>query len=164
AVAIGYAESFIPFFLPGMRLGLANIIIVIALYELGAVDAAIIDLGRVLLVNLLRGTFLQMGFFMSLAGAALSLVIMILLKFLAKPMTPVGVSAVGGVAHSFAQVAVGSFFMGSLAVFYYFPVLELISLVTGVTIGLIVERIHATGVFDKVKARHGLGSGGELPE
>jgi heptaprenyl diphosphate synthase len=157
AIAIGYVESLIPAFLPvgGVKLGFANIIIVVVLYELGVWEAASIDLGKVLVVALLRGSFLQMGFFMSLSGAVSSLLIMVLLKLLVKPLTEVGVSAVGSMFHSFGQVAVGALFMGSGAVFYYYCYLMPIALLTGVIVGIAANRIMATKVIARQKRQYG---------
>ena len=80
AIIIGIIESFIPSIgIPGVKLGLANIIILVILYEIGVWEAIAVDLSRVFLVGVLRGTLFSMGFLMSLTGAVLSLGIMILL-------------------------------------------------------------------------------------
>ena len=83
AIVIGILESFIPSVgIPGVKLGLANIVILIILYEIGVVEAIVVDLSRVFLVGLLRGTLVSMGFLMSLTGAVMSLGIMILFRLL----------------------------------------------------------------------------------
>ena len=85
AIVISILESFIPSIgIPGVKLGLANIVILITLYELGVVEAIFVNLVRVLITALVRGTFLSMGFLMSLSGAFLSLGIMILFYVLIK--------------------------------------------------------------------------------
>lgn len=156
AIALGIAESFIPSaWVPGLKPGFANIVICLALYEFGIIEALFINLARVLVVALLRGTFLQMGFWMSFAGALASLIMMIIGKYLLKMLTVVGVSVLGSIMHSFAQVAVGAIFMESTAVFYYYPFMMLISLGTGILVGLAVDRIMATGVLEKQKKMHG---------
>ena len=156
AIALGIAESFIPSaWIPGLKPGFANIVICLTLYEFGIPEAAFIDLARVLVVALLRGTFLQMGFWMSFAGAMSSLIIMIIGKYVLRMLTVVGVSALGGLTHSFAQVVVGAIFMESTAVFYYYPFMMLISLATGILVGIVVDRIMATGVLEKQKKIHG---------
>jgi len=156
AVALGVAESFVPPLGPGggVRLGLANLLVLLCLYELGFFEALFLDLAKVLLVNLLRGSFLQMGFWMSLAGAFLSFAAMAsLYKF--KIFTEVGVSAVGSVLHSFAQVAVGALILSTPGVFYYYCFLLPISLLTGVLMGLLVNRIRATKIISRIKENHG---------
>ena len=80
AIIIAILESFIPSIgIPGIKLGLANIVILVILYEIGIVEAIAVDLFRVFMVGLLRGSLFSMGFLMSLTGAVLSLGIMILL-------------------------------------------------------------------------------------
>lgn len=74
AIVIAILESFIPSIgIPGIKLGLANIVILITIYELGVMEAAFINILRVVIVAVVRGTLLSMGFFMSLTGAFLSL-------------------------------------------------------------------------------------------
>ena len=85
AIVISIIESFIPSIgIPGVKLGLANIVILIILYELGVVDAIVVNLLRVLMVGSLRGTLFSMGFVMSLTGAVFSLTIMIIFYLLIK--------------------------------------------------------------------------------
>ncbi len=156
AVAVGVAESFLPPLGPvgGMRLGIANLIILLCLYELGFFEALFLDLAKVLLVNLLRGTFLQMGFYMSLAGALLSFFAMAALyKF--SVFTEVGVSTVGSLLHSLAQVAVGAIILSSWGVFYYYCFLMPLSLITGTLIGMLVRKIRSTKVIQRQKETYG---------
>ena len=99
-IVIAIAESFIPSFtIPGIKLGFANIVILVTLYELGIWEAIFINLVRVLVVSLVRGTFLSMGFFMSLTGAFMSLGIMILFYKLIKKFSIIGVSVIGSLFH-----------------------------------------------------------------
>ena len=77
AIVINYLESFIPIFIPGVRLGLANAIILIMLYEFKWYEALAVDILRILLVSLIRGTFLSPTFFMALSGGMLSFLIML---------------------------------------------------------------------------------------
>ena len=73
AIALSVAESFIPSIgIPGVKLGLANIVILIVLYEVGILEAVLINLLRVVVTGLIRGTIFSMGFLMSLTGAVLS--------------------------------------------------------------------------------------------
>lgn len=157
AVALGYLESLIPAFLPvgGAKLGFANIIIVIALYELGIWEAALIDIGKVVIVALLRGSFLNVGFFMSLSGALLSLLVMVLLKLLLRPLTELGVSAVGSIFHSFGQIAAYALITANGAVFYWYCYLMPLSLLTGIFVGIAANRIIATGVIARQKRQYG---------
>ena len=78
AIIVNYMESFIPVFIPGVRLGLANVIILLMIYEFKFYEALIVNLLRIFIVSLLRGTFLSPVFFMSLSGGMLSLIVMFL--------------------------------------------------------------------------------------
>jgi len=156
AVALGVVDYYIPFpFVPGAKLGLANIVILVVLYELGIWESVLIDLGRVFIVGLVTGRFGQMGFFMSLGGAVASLLIMILLKAVARKMTIIGVSACASITHGFAQVAVYCLFVQNLTAFYYYPVMSLIGIATGILIGILADRIRATKAVERQKEHYG---------
>mgnify|MGYP002626900579 CR=1 FL=1 len=78
AIALSIVESFIPSLgIPGVKLGLANVIILIALYGLGIKDSIYVNILRIVMSAIIRGTIFGMGFFMSLSGAVFSLLIMI---------------------------------------------------------------------------------------
>lgn len=161
AIALGIADYYIPFpFVPGAKLGLANIIIVLVLYEFGIWEAALIDLGKVFIVSLVAGRLFQMGFFMSLAGTFLSLGVMIFLKYLAKGMTIVGVSAMASIFHGLGQIVVYCLFLGNWTAFYYFPFMVLVAIATGVLIGLLAERIIKTGILAREKRQYGFAQAG----
>ena len=118
-IVIAIAESFIPSFtIPGIKLGFANIVILVTLYELGIKEAVFINLVRVLVVSLVRGTFLSMGFFMSLTGAVMSLGIMILFCLLIKKFSIIGVSVIGSLFHVTGQILIAMIYMGSVYVVY----------------------------------------------
>jgi heptaprenyl diphosphate synthase len=156
AIALGVADYYIPFpFIPGAKLGLANIIILVTLYELGIWEACFIDLGRVFIVSLITGRIFQLGFYMSLGGAFLSILVMILLKFLAHKMTIIGISACASISHGFAQVLVYCAFLGNWTAFYYYPLMSLIAIVTGVLIGILADRLIKTRVIERQKQRYG---------
>lgn len=105
AMVLSYVESLFPAFVavPGVRIGLANIAVVFALYRLGFKEALGISLVRVVLSSLLFGSVLSMAY--SASGAVLSLVMMAALKR-TKLFGTVAVSVVGGVSHNLGQIAV----------------------------------------------------------
>ena len=155
AVAVSIAESFIPSIgIPGIKLGLANIIVLIALYELGIVEAICINLLRVFLTSLVRGSFLSMGFLMSLSGAILSLGIMIVFYLLIKKFSIVGVSVIGSIFHIFGQVIIATIYLGSGFVLYYLPVIALSAIVTGLFVGFVANAIIRTSVIRKQRDRY----------
>ncbi len=133
ALILSFIESRIPPLtpIPGMKLGLSNIVVVFVLYRLGARDAACVSLLRVSLSSLLFGSVTS--FIYGACGATLSLVVMLLLKKTA--LSTVGVSSLGGVSHNIAQIAVASLIMQTNVVIYYLPYLILSGTVAGVAIG-----------------------------
>ena len=134
AMVLSYVESQIPSpGIPGVKLGLANLVVIFALYKLGWKEAAGISLLRVLLVSLLFGHVASLLY--SAAGAALSLLGMILLRRIPQ-FSCVFVSVSGGVLHNLGQILMAWVLMGRNVV-YYLPVLILSGTVAGVVIGVV---------------------------
>lgn len=143
SVVLGLIESFIPIMngtVPGIKLGLANIVIVFAIYELSFKDAIYISVLRVLLIGILRTGLFSISFFFSLAGALLSIAFMFLAKEYTK-MSIVGVSVVGSIFHSIAQIIVACIFLSNINMVYYLPILLISSIVTGVIVGSISSKL-----------------------
>ena len=154
-IVIAILESFIPSIgIPGVKLGLANIMILVILYELGILDAIIVNLTRVLVVGLVRGTFLSMGFVMSFAGAALSLGVMILFYLVIKKFSIVGVSVIGSLFHVTGQVLVAMIYLGTAYVIFYLPIIAISAIITGVLVGFTAKMIISTGVIKKQKEKY----------
>ena len=133
---LSYVESQLPAFvaIPGMKLGLTNIVVLFALYVIDAKAAAFINLVRIILVALLFGTALSLAF--SLAGGALSFLVMVLLKKTNR-LSIMGVSAAGGVSHNIGQILVAMVAMNTRAIALYLPVLWITGIFSGVLIGII---------------------------
>jgi heptaprenyl diphosphate synthase len=138
AIVIGYLESLIPLFIPGVRLGLANVIILIMLYEFKFYEALIVDLLRIFIISLIRGTFLSPIFFMALVGGMLSYLIMLLFTRF-KKFSPIGVSVLGSLFHAVGQILVAIVLMSTVKIVYYLPFIALLSVVTGIISGLIAK-------------------------
>ena len=154
-IVIAILESFIPSFtIPGIKLGFANIVILVTLYEVGILEAVFINVVRVFVVAFVRGTFLSMGFFMSLAGAFMSLGVMILLVLLIKKFSIIGVSVIGALFHVTGQILVAMIYMGSLYVVFYLPIIALSAVITGVIVGLVASAIIRTGVIKKQREKY----------
>ncbi|MDY5441305.1 MAG: Gx transporter family protein [Candidatus Enteromonas sp.] len=149
ALTLSIVESFIPFGIPGMKLGLANLVILLSIYYFGFWIPLAIDLARVVVASLFTGTFLQMGFVMSLSGAILSFFLMYVGYRWLKMFTPVGVSILGAYAHALAQMFVAVLYLENWGVFYYFPVMAFSSLVTGTINGFLVEALLANKYLTK---------------
>lgn len=134
ALIFSYIEFLIPIDLgiPGIKLGLANLLIIIALYGLKWKYALTINVVRIVLSGLLfSGVF---GVIYSLSGGLLSFLVMVLLKKSGK-FSIVGVSMAGGVFHNLGQITVAAQLVSNAKIFYYFPVLLFSGIATGIIIG-----------------------------
>ena len=138
ALALSYLESFFPLSLaipiPGIKLGLANIVTLFALYALGPGQALMILLARCLLGGVFAGKMSALIF--SVLGGVTAMVVMILLSRCGR-LSIYGVSVGGAAAHSCGQVAAAVLTLGNTAPIYYLPVLLGVSLFTGALTGLI---------------------------
>ena len=137
ALALSYMERFFPLSLaiplPGIRLGLANIVTLFALYALGAGQALLILLGRCLLGAVFAGNMSALLF--SLMGGFTAMLVMILLHRCSR-LSIYGVSIGGAAAHNCGQIAAAMLTLGSAAPLSYLPVLLIISLITGTLTGV----------------------------
>lgn len=136
ALIISYIESLFPLSVavPGIRLGLANIVIVFLLYKLDWRYACGVSAVRVLLAGLLFGTALSMAY--SAAGALLSILVMIFLKKTAG-FTAAGVSCGGAAAHNIGQIIMAMILLGTARIAYYLPVLLVSGVITGLAVGAV---------------------------
>lgn len=140
ALALSYLESFFPLSLliplPGIKLGLANIVTVFALYALGPCQAFIILIGRCLLGSIFAGNL--NAFLFSAMGGIASMGVMILLSKL-KKLSIYGVSMGGAAAHNCGQVGAAIITLGNSAPLFYLPILLGVSLFTGTLTGFIAS-------------------------
>lgn len=135
ALILSFIESRIPAFvaIPGVKMGLANIAVIFTLYKFGIKEAVAVSVVRVVLVSMLFGSPVSMLY--SLAGAALSLTAMCLLKKLT-PLGEITVSVTGGVMHNIGQIAMASIMLGTNVVGYYLPFLLLSGTLAGIAVGI----------------------------
>lgn len=140
AIILGYVETLLPVFagIPGIKLGLANIVTVFLLYMYGWREAAAVSFIRILVIGFMFGNLFSILF--SLAGAGLSLFIMLLLKK-SGGFSVTGVSIAGGVSHNTGQILVASVVVENVKLFYYLPVLLVAGLITGFFIGILADEI-----------------------
>lgn len=144
AFIFSYVESMFPMPVPvpGVKVGLANLVNVVGLYTVGVAGTAAVSLVRIVLVGFTFSNVFSMIY--SLAGGILSLLVMILAKKTGA-FSKVGVSILGGIFHNIGQLTVAAFVTKTAGVFTYFPMLLVAGVVTGAVIGLlggmIVERI-----------------------
>ena len=148
AMILSFIESQIPAFIaiPGMKIGLANIAIVFALYTLWFRNALVVSLIRVVLSALLFGSVVSLAY--SLAGALLSLTGMALLRK-SGFFGVVGVSVCGAVLHNLGQIGVAWLILKTQALVYYLPFLLFSAVAGGVVIGItaavVIKRIDGDG-------------------
>lgn len=141
AFIFSYVEVLLPFHLgiPGVKLGLANIVSLVALYLLEEKTAAGITVVRVILTGFTFGSLYSMLY--SMAGALLSLAFMIGAKRWNK-FTIIGVSVLGGVMHNIGQLMMAAVVLKTIPFFYYTPILILSGIVTGMAIGFLGKGIR----------------------
>lgn len=150
ALILSYLESLVPpfFAVPGMKIGLTNLAVLIMLYSRGAKSAVFINIVRIILVSLLFGSVT--GFFYSLAGGVLSALVMILLKRTGG-FSIVAVSVAGGVAHNIAQILVAVLLLNTSSIAWYLVVLWFTGTLSGAIIGilggLLCKKLEKTRFF-----------------
>lgn len=140
ALIFSYVESLIPihFGVPGIKLGLANLLIVIFLYKRNAKEALLLSVIRIVLSGFLFANLFSILY--SLAGGILSLAVMDYLKKRGT-FSVVGISIAGGVAHNLGQLVVAMLVVETYRVGYYFPVLLMAGVLTGMLIGIVAAEI-----------------------
>jgi heptaprenyl diphosphate synthase len=141
AFILSYIESLFPLSLaiPGIKLGLANLVVVIALYSMGAVDAFLLSLLRILLVGFTFGNLSMMLY--SLAGGMLSWLLMTIFRK-TKLFSMTGVSIIGGIAHNIGQIGVAILVVETFDIAYYLPFLMIAGVITGAVIGILGAMIN----------------------
>ena len=140
AIIFGYVESLSPFFagIPGMKLGLANLAVLFILEKYSWKEAALVSTVRILVIGFLFGNMFSILY--SLAGAALSLTVMTLMKKFSG-FSILGVSVAGGVSHNIGQLIVASLIVENTSLLYYAPVLLISGVATGLLIGFLTGEI-----------------------
>lgn len=140
AMIMSYIEVLVPlsFAVPGIKMGLANIVIIFVLYKIGTKEAILVSLIRVILVSLLFSNAMAMAY--SIAGAVLSLGVMWILKKTDK-FSVVGVSIAGGIMHNVGQIIMAVILLGTKQIALYLPVLLITGTATGVVIGIVASLI-----------------------
>lgn len=136
AFVFSYVEFLIPVNLgvPGAKLGLANLVIIVALYTLRARDAFLLSMIRIVLVGFTFGS--MAGMMYSLAGGMMSFAVMVLAKK-TKLLSVTGVSVLGGIFHNVGQILVAIMVVKTGSLIYYLPVLIVIGCLSGVVIGIL---------------------------
>ncbi|MCR5737168.1 MAG: Gx transporter family protein [Eubacterium sp.] len=140
AMVLSYIESQIQFvsLVPGIKLGLTNLVVMVALYRISDKEAIMINVVRIILVGVTFGNLFSMAY--SMAGGLLSGVVMLVMKRRTK-MSMTTVSVLGGISHNVGQILVAMIVLQTHAVLYYLLVLWITGIVAGVVIGLVSAQI-----------------------
>ncbi|GBD65354.1 putative uncharacterized protein [Tetragenococcus halophilus subsp. halophilus] len=137
-VVLGLIENMIPYpfaFAPGAKIGLANLITIIALFTMSKKDSFLLVCLRLILTTLLGGTLST--FLYSMSGAMLSYFGMLLVKKIGpKYVSIIGISATGGFMHNVGQLLTASFIAQTWSVLLYLPILSFLGILSGIAIGI----------------------------
>ncbi len=137
AIVLSYVEHLLPPIyaaVPGIKLGLANIVSIVLIYLFTVKDTFAVTIVRVLTVALILGNFMTLIY--SITGALLSITIMLILKKL-DCFSTVGVSIAGGVSHNLGQILVAIFITSTIEIGYYMIFLCISGIVSGILIGIL---------------------------
>lgn len=139
-IALAFVFSYIEFLIPvnlgipGAKLGLANLVIIVALYTINERDAFVLSMIRIVLVGFTFANLASMLY--SLAGGILSFFTMVLAKR-SKKFSMTGVSVIGGIFHNVGQIIIAICVVKTASLVYYLPVLMVAGIVAGVAIGIL---------------------------
>jgi heptaprenyl diphosphate synthase len=140
AFILSYIESLFPLAIaiPGIKLGLANLVVIVAIYKLGVKEAFTLSIIRIILVGFTFGSPSTMMF--SLVGGLLSWLLMVIFQK-SKLFSMVGVSIIGGIAHNIGQIIVSILVLENINIIYYLPFLLVSGVITGGLIGILAAII-----------------------
>lgn len=150
AMILSYLEFVLPLPMPipGIKLGLANLIVIMPLYLSGFWEAAAVSISRVLLVGFTFGSIVSIAY--SMSGAVFSLCIMYFMKK-SSLFSPIGVSIGGGIFHNVGQIVMAFLIVHTVGLFYYMPILLISGSLTGFVVGFLANLLLKTmGKQDKI--------------
>lgn len=145
SMILAYVEAQLPtpIPIPGVKLGLANLVSILILFSIGPIPTALISFLRIILISILFGNGMTLSY--SLSGFLCSFLMMIIFKNLFRFST-VSVSLIGGIFHNIGQVLMAAYLLKNAALWYYLPYLLIAGSVAGLTIGILggilVKRIN----------------------
>lgn len=128
------------FIIPGVKLGLANIITLIVLYIYGEKEAFIVVIIRILLVALISPVSTIISFSLSISGGFFAIITMILLKKM-KALSIIGVSVMGSLMHMVGQIMLAIFLLDTPTLIFYLPYMILLSIPTGIFTGFVGKKM-----------------------
>jgi heptaprenyl diphosphate synthase len=143
ATILHYLEGLLPnpIPIPGVKLGLANIITLLALILYDFKTALNIVVLRTILGSLLNGSLFGVGFFLSFTGAMVATCMMVILLRVFPVLSVIGVSVAGAIAHSVGQLLMAALIINQPGIFYYLPFMLLFSIPSGIITGLLLKAL-----------------------
>lgn len=150
SMILAYIESVLPLAvgIPGVKLGLPNLVVVLLLYSYGKKEALFVNLLRILLTGFLFGNLYSILY--AMAGALFSFCVMVIMRKTGG-FSIVGVSISGGVSHNIGQILVAMFVVETYAPAFYLPFLLIAGAVTGFLIGIVSSRVIMYIPADKME-------------
>lgn len=139
SIVLSIIESVIPIFngmIPGLKLGLANIVILVILYLYSFKDALYATILRVIIVGIIRTGLFSINFLFSITGALLSILSMNLFKKCTQ-LSMIGISIIGSIFHSIGQIIIAIIILKTSNIIYYLPLLLIFSIPTGIIVGIV---------------------------
>ncbi|MDI9484189.1 MAG: Gx transporter family protein [Bacillota bacterium] len=154
ALGLHLFEAMIPMptdiMVPGVKLGLANIVTLYVIMNFGTRDGIVISILRTLLGSLFSGTFMTPTFYFSFTGGVVSAIVMgLLYRFASKHLSMMGISLVGAVTHNVAQLSIAALMIEQELILLYLPVMLFAALPTGAFVGLVTGKVHKHFAFHK---------------
>ncbi len=141
SIILSIIESMLPVIpIPGVKLGLANIVTLVVLYRYSGKDALILVMMRIVLVGLLRGNIFSVTFYLSLSGGTIAYLMMYIFKHL-NIFSVIGISITGSLGHSIGQIFAAIFFIEQAKIIYYLPYILILSIFTGIFTGILSKRV-----------------------
>ena len=138
AILVGYIEVLFPLPIVGMKLGVANVVVLIVMYKYSNIKALIISLLRVGVIGVLFGNIYSLSF--AIVGAVFSYIIMVILKA-NKKLSTTFVSVMGAIFHIIGQIVVAYLIIDHVVIFYYLPILLIAGIVTGYLVGILAKKL-----------------------
>mgnify|MGYP000923685869 CR=1 FL=1 len=154
ALGLHIFEAMIPMptdvMIPGVKLGLANIVTLYVIMNFGTKDGVVVSILRTLLGSLMSGTFMTPTFYFSFSGGLISAVVMgLLYRYASKYFSMIGISLVGALTHNLAQLGVAALMIEQNLMLMYLPVMLFAALPTGAFVGLVTGKVNRYFSFDE---------------
>lgn len=149
----GWIERSIPFdfVVPGVKLGIANVVILFALYKIRPGEVLILVVLKCILTSVLMGSVTALIY--SICGSLLSFAAMtVLVKRGSRFLSPIGISVVGAICHNIGQILAASFVLGSFSIVSYLPILLISGVITGILVGIAVSALIRHVAFRDISA------------